>query len=53
MQVNDIVKLGNDLLRQPMAPKYIQHDLQQLQKIYNEQIQLGQNVLAKLKVNYR
>lgn len=34
-----------------MAPKYVQQDVQNVQKIYNEKVQLANDLLAKLKVN--
>ena len=49
-QVQDILTHGNDLLRQPMVPKYVQQDLQVLQKTYNEKLQAAQEFLVKLKV---
>jgi ABC-type transporter Mla subunit MlaD len=49
-QVSEIVTSGNELLRQPMVPKYVQQDIQNIQKVYNEKMQSAQDLLEKLKV---
>jgi hypothetical protein len=50
-QVNELVTRGNELIRQPMVPKYVQQDIQNIQKIYNEKIQSANDLLGKLKVD--
>lgn len=52
-EIDDIIKRGNELIRQPMVPKYVQHDIQIIQKIYNEKIQSAQDLLDKLKVKQK
>jgi hypothetical protein len=49
-QVKDLVERGNELIRQPSVPKYVQQDVQNIQKSYNEKIQSANDLLAKLKV---
>ncbi len=49
-QVNELVTRGNELIRQPLVPKYVQQDVQNIQKLYNEKIQSAQDFLGKLKV---
>ena len=48
--IRDVLHQGNELSRQPGVPKYVQQDLQTLQKLYQEKNQSAQEVLAKLKV---
>jgi hypothetical protein len=50
-QVNELVTRGNELIKQPMVPKYVQQDIQNIQKIYNEKIQSANDLLGKLKVD--
>jgi hypothetical protein len=33
-----------------MVPKYVQQDIQNIQKVYNEKIQSANDLLVKLKV---
>jgi hypothetical protein len=33
-----------------MVPKYVQQDIQNIQKVYNEKIQSANDLLGKLKV---
>jgi hypothetical protein len=33
-----------------MVPKYVQQDMQNIQKVYNEKIQSANDLLVKLKV---
>jgi hypothetical protein len=49
-QVNELVTRGNDLMTQPIVPKYVQQDIQNIQKVYNDKIQSAQDLLEKLKV---
>jgi hypothetical protein len=48
-QVHELVTRGNELIRQPMVPKYVQQDIQNIQRLYNEKVQTAQDFLAKLK----
>ncbi|CAF4704027.1 unnamed protein product, partial [Rotaria sp. Silwood2] len=48
-QINELVTRGNELIRQPMVPKYVQHDIQNIQKLYNEKIRSAQDHLEKFK----
>ncbi|CAM2712242.1 unnamed protein product [Rotaria socialis] len=48
-QVNELVTRGNELMRQPMVPKYVQQDVQGVQKLYNEKVQSARDYLEKLK----
>ncbi len=52
-QVNELVTRGNELIRQPSVPKYVQQDLQNLQKVYNEKMQSANDLLGKFKVKKR
>ena len=52
-QINELVTKGNELLKQPMVPKYVQQDIQNIQKVYNEKIQSADDLLAKLKVDLK
>lgn len=52
-QVNELVTRGNELLRQTMVPKYVQQDVQNIQRLYNEKIQSANDFLGKLKVRKR
>jgi len=49
-QVNELVARGNELIRQPLVPKYVQQDVQNLQRLFNEKIQSANDFLGKLKV---
>ena len=49
-QVQELVTRGNELIRQPLVPKYVQQDIQNIQRLYNEKVQTAQDFLAKLKV---
>jgi hypothetical protein len=49
-QVNELVARGNELIRQPSVPKYVQQDIQNIQKVYNEKTQSANDLLGKLKV---
>jgi hypothetical protein len=49
-QVTELVTRGNELIRQPSVPKYVQQDIQNIQKLYNDKVQTAQDFLAKLKV---
>ena len=51
--INDLIARGNELLRQPGVPKYVQQDIQNIQKIFNEKVQSGNDLANKLKVNHR
>lgn len=50
-QVMELIARGNELIRQPSVPKYVQQDVQNIQKLYNEKVEIGQDYLSKLKVN--
>lgn len=50
-QLDELLRQGNDLLRQPMVPKYVQQNLQTLQKLYQDKTQSAQEMLKKLKVD--
>jgi hypothetical protein len=52
-QVNELITRGNELIRQPSVPKYVQQDIQNIQKLYNEKVQSANDLLGKLKVNNR
>ncbi|CAF4079785.1 unnamed protein product, partial [Rotaria sp. Silwood2] len=47
-QVNELVTRGNELMKLPMVPKYVQQDVQNIQKIYSDKIQSAQDLLEKL-----
>ena len=49
-QVNELVTRGNELMKLPMVPKYVQQDIQNIQRIYNDKIQAAQDLVEKLKV---
>ena len=49
-QVTELITRGNELIRQPSVPKYVQQDVQNIQKLYNEKVEIGQDYLSKLKV---
>jgi predicted RNA-binding Zn ribbon-like protein len=49
-QINELVARGNELIRQPGVPKYVQQDVQNIQKLYNEKVQSANDFLGKLKV---
>lgn len=49
-QVNDLVIRGTELMRQPMAPIYVQQDVQTVQKSFNEKVQSAHDYLDRLKV---
>lgn len=38
-------------MKLPLVPKYVQHDVQNIQKTYNDKIQSAQELLERLKVN--
>ncbi len=52
-QVNELVTRGNEIIKQPMVPKYVQQDIQNIQKVYNEKIQSANDLLGKLKVDLK
>lgn len=52
-EINDLITRGNELVRQAGVPKYVQQDVQNIQKIYNEKIQSGNDLFNKLKVSVR
>ena len=52
-QVDELVTRGNDLIKQPLVPKYVQQDIQNIQKVYNDKVQSAQELLGKLKVKER
>ncbi len=49
-QVNELVARGNELIRQPLVPKYVQQDIQNLQRLFNEKFQSANDFLGKFKV---
>lgn len=49
-QINEFITRGNEIIRQPMAPKYVQQDIQNIQKLYNDRVQSANDLLTKLKV---
>jgi len=49
-QVNELVTRANELTKETMVPKYVQQDVQNLQKLYNEKMQSAHDLLEKLKV---
>jgi hypothetical protein len=49
-QVNELITRGNELMKESMVPKYVQQDILNIQKVYNEKIQSAQDLLGKLKV---
>ncbi|CAF4328188.1 unnamed protein product, partial [Rotaria magnacalcarata] len=36
-------------MKLPLVPKYVQHDVQNTQKVYNDKIQSAEELLEKLK----
>ncbi|CAF3934598.1 unnamed protein product, partial [Rotaria sordida] len=48
-QVNELVTRGNELIKQSMVPKYVQQDIQNIQKLYNEKVQSAQDSLGRFK----
>ncbi|CAF4376234.1 unnamed protein product, partial [Adineta steineri] len=48
-QITDLITQANELSKQPMAPKYVQQDVQNLQKLYHEKVQSAHDFLEKLK----
>lgn len=51
-EINDLLARGNELLRQPGVPKYVQQDIQNIQKVFNEKGQSGNDLANKLKVSH-
>jgi len=51
-QVSELINRGNELTRQPMVPKYVQQDVQTLQKVFSEKTQSANDLLSKLKVDF-
>jgi hypothetical protein len=49
-QVHDLITRGNDLIKQPLVPKYVQQDVQSVQKLYHEKVETAHDYLNKLKV---
>lgn len=49
-QVNDIITRGTEVMRLPMVPKYVQQDVQNIQKVYNDKIQSAKDLLDKFQV---
>jgi hypothetical protein len=49
-QVNELITRGNELIRQPLVPKYVQQDVHNIQKLYNEKMQSANEFLGNLKV---
>ncbi len=49
-QVHELVTRGNELIRQPLVPKYVQQDVQNIQKLYNDKVQTAHDFLGKFKV---
>ena len=49
-QVNELVTRANELARGAMVPKYVQQDIQNIQKLYNEKTQSAHDLLEKLQV---
>ncbi|CAF1669368.1 unnamed protein product, partial [Didymodactylos carnosus] len=49
-QVDELLARGSELIRNPMTPKYVQQDMQQVQTIFNDRLQVAQDLLTKLKV---
>lgn len=49
-QVTELISRGNDLIRQPGVPKYVQQDVQNIQKLYHEKVEIAQDYSSKLKV---
>ncbi|CAF3804026.1 unnamed protein product [Adineta steineri] len=47
-EVNELITHGTDLIKQPLVPKYVQQDVQTIQKVYNEKIQSAQDLVEKL-----
>lgn len=50
-EIKDFLARGNELMRQPLVPKYVQQDVQSVQKVYNEKVQSANDLSGKLKVN--
>ncbi|CAF3725966.1 unnamed protein product [Adineta steineri] len=48
-QITDLITQANELSKQPIAPKYVQQDVQNLQKLYHEKVQSAHDFLEKLK----
>ncbi|CAF4426378.1 unnamed protein product, partial [Rotaria magnacalcarata] len=38
-QINELVTRGQEIMKLPLVPKYVQHDVQNTQKVYNDKIQ--------------
>jgi AcrR family transcriptional regulator len=50
-QVNELVTRADELLKQEIAPKYVQQDAQNIQKLYNEKLRSAHDLLEKLQVH--
>ncbi|CAM4782634.1 unnamed protein product, partial [Rotaria magnacalcarata] len=48
-QINELVTRGQEIMKLPLVPKYVQHDVQNTQKVYNDKIQSAEELLEKLK----
>ena len=46
-QVNELITRGNELMREPLVPKYVQQDIQNIQKIFNEKISISTRFISK------
>jgi len=49
-QVHDLITRGNELIKQPLVPKYVQQDVQSIQKLYNDKVEIAHDYLNRLKV---
>jgi hypothetical protein len=52
-QVRNLLVQGNELIRQPSVPKYVQQDIQCVEKLYNDKCQSARDQLDKLQVRKR
>lgn len=52
-QVRDLLVQGNELMRQPSVPHYVQQDVQYVEKLYNDKCQSARDQLDKLQVERR
>ena len=52
-EISEVLARGNELIRQPLVPKYVQQDIQNLQKTYNEKIQSANDFTRKIKSKNR
>ena len=49
-QIIELVTRGNELLKQPMVPKYVQQDTHHIQKLYNDKVQSAKDFLERHQV---